>query len=274
MNKDKKQLLNEELSKFNKLLNYDFYDGKKSVSESKFHGMNEYKPEEGTDKTKLIFGSQVEEAEEEETNPAIPEAPVDDAIAPEGEIAPEDMPDPSLDAGPPIPEMGGEPTDDGIPMDNTMPVDDTMSADDAMGDESVDLDVTELVKGSQEAKASADEANAKIERLMDMVDQLENQLTSMSQISTKIDGLEQELEKRMPTPDEKVGLRSMDSYPYNIKLSDFWSDKQDSPYSEDDDEEKDEEGNYTLTNDDVDNYDATQIKQSFNKNPYEEEEIN
>lgn len=263
MNKDKKQLLNEELSKFNKLLNYDFYDNKKSISESSFHGLNEYKPEQDEDKNKLIFGSQVEEAEEEETDPAIPETPetpVDDAAAPEGEIAPEDMPDPSLDAGPPIPEMGSEPADE------TMPVDDTM------GDESVDLDVTELVKGSQEAKASADEANAKIERLMTMVDQLENQLTTMAQISTKIDGLEQELEKRIPTPDEKVGLRSMDSYPYNIKLSDFWNDKKDSPYS-DNDEEKDEEGNYVLTNDDIDNYDANEIKQSFNKNPYEEEEI-
>lgn len=268
MNKDKKQLLNEELSKFNKLLNYDFYDGKKSVSESRFHGVNEFRAGEDTEKP-ILYGSEIQsEADEEETDPAIPETPVDDAVSPESEIAPEDMPDPSLDAGPPIPEMGNEPTDADIPMDDTMPVDD------GMGDESVDLDVTELVKGSQEAKASADEANAKIERLMDMVDQLENQLTSMSQISTKIDGLEQELEKRMPTPDEKVGLRSMDSYPYNIKLSDFWNDKQDSPYSEDDDEEKDEEGNYTLTNDDVDNYDATQIKQSFNKNPYEEEEIN
>ena len=37
--------------------------------------------------------------------------------------------------------------------------------------------------------------------------------------------------------------------------------------------DKDEDGNYILTQDDVDNFDANNIKQSFNKNPYEEEDI-
>lgn len=266
MKKDKKQLLNEELSKFNKLLNYDYYDGKKSVNESAFHGLEAYK---GKDNDKLIFGSKMEEAEEEETEPATPEAAVDEPAA--EDIAPEDMPDPSLETGAPIPDMGA---DAELPSDDTMPADDTMEPE-AMDDESVDLDVTELVKGSQEAKASADEANAKIERLLGMVDKLEGQLSSMGQISAKIDGLEKELEKRVPTPDEKIELRSMDSYPYNIKLSDFWADRKDSPYDagQNDDEDKDEEGNYVLTQDDVDNFDANNIKQSFKENPFEEEDV-
>ncbi len=270
MKKDKKQLLNEELSKFNKLLNYNYYDGKDSVNEMHLHGLNEYKPEKG-EKHKLIFGS-VEEADEEETEAATPEAPED--------VAPEDMPDPSLETGADIPDMGADsmaPADDTIPpADDVMaPADDTI-APEATDDESVELDVTELVKGSQEAKASADEANAKIERLLGMVDKLENQLASMGQISDKIDGLEKELEKRVPTPDEKVELRSMDSYPYNIKLSDFWADRKDSPYDagqNDDEEGKDAEGNYVLTQDDVDNFDANSIKQSFNDNPFEEEDV-
>jgi hypothetical protein len=270
MKKDKKQLLNEELSKFNKLLNYDYYDGKDSVNEMHLHGLDKFKGKEGDEK--LLYGSELEEAEEEETEPATPEAPVDEPAA-------EDMPDPSLETGAPIPDMNPDaelPVDDTMPPADDMipPVEDKM-APEATDDESIDLDVTELVKGSQEAKASADEANAKIERLLGMVDKLESQLTSMSQISDKIDGLEKELEKRVPTPDEKIELRSMDSYPYNIKLSDFWADHKDSPYDAgQNDEDKDEDGNYILTQDDVDNFDANNIKQSFNKNPYEEEDIN
>jgi hypothetical protein len=67
----------------------------------------------------------------------------------------------------------------------------------------------------------------------------------------------------------------MDSYPYNIKLSDFWADRKDSPYDagQNDDEDKDEEGNYVLTQDDVDNFDANNIKQSFKENPFEEEDV-
>ena len=212
----------------------------------------------------------MEEADEEETELATPEAPVDEPAA--EDIAPEDMPDPSLETGAPIPDMS---VDAEIPADDTMPPADDTMAPEGMDDESVDLDVTELVKGSQEAKASADEANAKIERLLGMVDKLESQLSSMGQISAKIDGLEKELEKRVPTPDEKVELRSMDSYPYNIKLSDFWADRKDSPYDagQNDDEDKDEEGNYVLTQDDVDNFDANNIKQSFNENPFEEEDV-
>lgn len=260
MKKDKKQLLNEELSKFNKLLSYNYYDGKNSVNEMHLHGLDKFKGKE--DDEKLLYGSELEEAEEEETDPAIPEAPVDDVPAAE------DMPDPSLETGAPIPEMNPDANPEA-----ELPVDDTM-APEVTDEETVDLDVTELVKGSQEAKASADEANAKIERLLGMVDKLENQLTSMGQISDKIDGLEKELEKRVPTPDEKIELRSMDSYPYNIKLSDFWADRKDSPYDAgQDDEEKDEDGNYVLTQDDVDNFDANDIKQSFNKNSYEEEDV-
>jgi hypothetical protein len=262
MKKDKKQLLNEELSKFNKLLNYDYYDGKDSVNEMHLHGLDKFKGKEGDEK--LLYGSTVEEAEEEETEAATPEAPED--------IAPEDMPDPSLETGAPIPDMGA---DAELPADDTMPPAEDEMAPEATDDESVDLDVTELVKGSQEAKASADEANAKIERLLGMVDKLEGQLSSMGQISAKIDGLEKELEKRVPTPDEKIELRSMDSYPYNIKLSDFWADRKDSPYDagQNDDEDKDEEGNYVLTQDDVDNFDANNIKQSFKENPFEEEDV-
>jgi len=260
MKKDKKQLLNEELSKFNKLLNYDYYDGKGSVNEMHLHGLDEYK---GKNKD-LLFGS-VEEADEEETEPAIPETPVDEPAA-------EDMPDPSLETGAPIPDMN---PDAELPVDDTMPPAEDEMVPEATDDESVDLDVTELVRGSQEAKASADEANAKIERLLGMVDKLESQLSSMGQISDKIDGLEKELEKRVPTPDEKIELRSMDSYPYNIKLSDFWADRKDSPYDagQNDDEDKDEEGNYVLTQDDVDNFDANNIKQSFKENPFEEEDV-
>ena len=272
MKNEKKQLLNEELSKFNKLLNYNYYDGKDAVNEISLHGLNEYKPEQDKKADKLIFGSQVEEAEEEETEPATPEAPAEE------ETAPEDMPDASIDTGAIVPDMNANaelPVDDTMPPaeDAMPPAEDTMEPE-ATDGESIDLDVTELVKGSQEAKASADEANAKIERLLGMVDKLEGQLASMGQISAKIDGLEKELEKRIPTPDEKVELRSMDSYPYNIKLSDFWADHKDSPYDAGQNEEgKDEEGNYTLTQDDVDNFDDNNIKQSFNKNPFEEEDI-
>ena len=66
----------------------------------------------------------------------------------------------------------------------------------------------------------------------------------------------------------------MDSYPYNIKLSDFWADRQGVYTTNQEEEEgKDAEGNYILTTKDVEDMDSTKIKDSFKDNPYDEEDI-
>jgi hypothetical protein len=259
--KKNKQLLNEEIKRFHNLLNYDFYKDKIDESFS-FHSENL-----DPDKDKLIYGSLEEEDEEEIPNetPENDNNPDDGGIPSPEEFNPDDSNQEDLDT---------QPVDDN-PVDNEMPVDDELATGDDTSDGEVELDVTELVNGTKEAKQSADNANANVERLLSMVDTLQGKLESMSQISNKIDTLEKELEKRMPTPDEQVKLRSMDSYPYNITLSQFWADHKDSPYDTgmEDEENKDEEGNYVLTNKDVEDMDDNKIKDSFEDNPYDEEDI-
>jgi hypothetical protein len=60
---------------------------------------------------------------------------------------------------------------------------------------------------------------------------------------------------RPKTPQEKLELRSLDSGPFNQKLSDFFTDKQE------DFEKTGKE--YVLTTDDVEQYSGNQIKDSF-----------
>ena len=131
-----------------------------------------------------------------------------------------------------------------------------------------------MVKGSEETKVSVDNANEKITQLMDMVGKLETQLHSMEEISKKIDFLELELEKRAPTPEEKIEMRSLDSYPYNIKLTDFWA-TQKGQYDVlgMEDKEEEEEKEYTLTQDDIEaDYSASDIKSSFDIEKEEDED--
>ena len=237
MKKSKKELLTEELKKFNKFVGYNYYDDRNLNEAFNFVNPSALDPNKN-----ILYGS-MKEAEEEEV-------PVEE---PTTELpAPEEMPaEAPLDA--PMPEE--QPTVD------------------MGGDGEVELDVTELVKGSQDAKASADAANSKIEQLMTMVDKLENQLTSMEKISSKIDKLEFELEKRAPTPEEKIELRSLDSYPFNIKLTDFWADKT----GQYDVLNKDEEKEYELTQAEIDSdYSDSSIKGTFDvedDNDFEEEEM-
>jgi hypothetical protein len=149
---------------------------------------------------------------------------------------------------------------------------DELDMEEPAGDE-VELDVTELVKGSEEAKASADAANEKIDQLMGMVGNLEGQLKSMEAISDKIESLEGELEKRAPTPEEKIEMRSLDSYPYNLKLTDFWG-SQEGKYDVMDKEGEEEPKEYVLTKDDIDSdYSEVDMKTSLEDNDYIEDEI-
>ena len=136
----------------------------------------------------------------------------------------------------------------------------------------VEVDVTSLVKGSEEAKQSADMASKNTEMLLQKLGDLEQRMQSMVAISDKIEGLEKEIIKRNPTPVEKLEMRSLSSYPFNQKLSDYWADKE-GAY---DVMGKNKPKEYVLTKKDVDSdYSDNNVMKSFtpNNNPYDEEDI-
>ena len=250
-----KELLSEELKRFRMLTDYDYYVGKEKVSES-FPIVDVRGGENPERLDKIIYGdvSEVEGDEDLEKDAS----GIEDDLGLTDEPAPETTDVDVTDT--PAPEGGED-----INIDATeepAPAVDATEPD--MGGDEVELDVTELVKGSEAAKASADAANSKIEQLMGMVDKLEGQLQSMSAISTKIEDLEKEIERRNPTPTEKLEMRSLDSFPYNIKLSDFWADKGD---RYDTGAEPKEPTEYVLTQQDVDDsYSETDIEDSFDEN--------
>lgn len=208
------------------------------------------------------------------------EDPEEDPEAPEGDADLEGLVDDiDAEAGEEG-DMGGEEPAMDEPADD-MGLEDA-PADDMGGDLSVDepedveeLDVTELVASTDEAKAAAAEANNKVDQLMGMVSKLEAQLGDINAIGAKIDNLGHELEKRAPTPEEKIEMRSLDSYPYNLKLTDFWKTQEGKYDVMNTDEAEAEPTEYTLTRDDVDaGYSESQIKSSLDtSNPYEEEDI-
>ena len=108
--------------------------------------------------------------------------------------------------------------------------------------------------------------------LLQKLADLEARISNMDAVSGKIEELENEIIKRNPTPVEKLEMRSLSSYPYSQKLTDYWADKK-GAYDVMGNEEKEE---YTLTQDDVENsYSEGDIKQSFTvkDDDYEEEDI-
>jgi hypothetical protein len=238
------ELLKEEIGKFKFLTEYDFYQEKKEIPEYK----------------DLILGyEQLEEADEapsdlkpeDNANSAADKVAADlgvDAGDADGEESTSDIPEPDAPAEEPTPEPAAPASND------------------------VEVDVTSLVKGSEEAKRAADMASKNSEMLLQKLTDLESRVASMSKISDKIEGLEKEIIKRNPTPVEKMEMRSLSSYPFNQKLTDYWADKG-GAY---DVMGKEKPKEYVLTKDDVDSsYSDANLRKSFsiNDNPYDEETI-
>lgn len=186
--------------------------------------------------------------------------------------APAPAADPNAAPATPAPDMNAPADPNAAPAPDMGAPEPDMAEPD-MGGETEEIDVTSIVTGTEEAKNAAENASNASEMLLQKLADLEARLGNMDKVTAKIDALEKEIVKRNPTPLEKLEMRSLDSYPFNQKLTDYWAEKE-GPYDVmNTDKEKEE---YVLTHDDVDSqYNDVDVRKSFDieDNPYEEEEI-
>lgn len=120
--------------------------------------------------------------------------------------------------------------------------------------DSEELDITDLVN-SQKTIESKQESY--FDNLFKQLGDLESKLVAMDNVMSKLNDLEVKIEKSRPkTPEEKLELRSLDSGPYNQKLTDFFDDKMV-------DMEKSGKNEYVLTSDEVTDFTPSEIQKSF-----------
>lgn len=243
------ELLKEEAKRMKLLSEYDFYQETKELPEYKDLLLSDKLDEEEETPADLEPAADAEKAADEIGDDLGVSADSEEGDEMSGEVpdgAPEGSDTEDLDAK-------SEPTEPAEPDGND-----------------VEVDVTSLVKGSEEAKHAADVASHNSEILLQKLSDLEARVANMSQVSSKIEDLEKEIIKRNPTPVEKLEMRSLSSYPYSQKLTDYWADKE-GAYDVMNQSKKPKE--YVLTQKDVKDYSDGQIKKTFDA-PYEEEDIN
>ena len=133
------------------------------------------------------------------------------------------------------------------------------------GGDTEEVDVTELVNMTKNIKsdleASKGENTAVLQKMDDAFSKLadlETKLAQMDQVLVKIDQLGAKIETIKPaTPQEKLEMRSLDSYPFNQKPNDFFSMKQAEMQATGKNE-------YVLTKNDIENYSKDEIAKTFN----------
>lgn len=193
---------------------------------------------------------------------------LEQAAAPEdlGAVAPppagiEGAPAPAEATPPPAPEAGATPPEDAVPQPidvendpDVEKIDDEGKSEESKEEGTEELDITELVDSQKNIEKKQSEY---FDNLFNQLNNLESKLKEMDGIMTKLNDLEMKIEKyREKTPEEKLELRTYDSYPFNQKLSDFFDDKK---------EEMQLTGkhDYVLTTDDVKDLNIADIKNSF-----------
>ena len=175
--------------------------------------------------------------------------PVDAALPPEGEAPPPPA------AGEAPAEAPAEPID--VENDpDVEKIDDEGESEEKDKDSegSEELDITDLVTAQKDIQSKQDDY---FDNLFGQLGKLESRLGEMDAIMNKLNALENKIEKyREKTPQEKLELRSYDSYPFNQKLSQFFDDKTDEM-------EKTGKNEYVLTSDDVTDINVNDIQNSF-----------
>ncbi len=180
--------------------------------------------------------------------------PVDPAVAPTDTTI-----DPSLDV----------PVDPAAPPTDLPPVEPTAPAE---MDTTEEIDITDLVNMTKSIKKDIDDSKAendgvinKMEDVFTKLSDLEGKLAQMDQVMAKIDQLGSKVETmKEPTAQEKLEMRSLDSYPFNQNPQQFFAVKQDEM-------KQSGKNEYVLTKQEVDDYSNETIRPSFNANQQEDE---
>jgi hypothetical protein len=170
-----------------------------------------------------------------------------DAPLPGGDVPPptgEDVPPPGGEVPPP----GGEVTQP-APAES----------------ETEEIDITDLVNMTKSIKKDIEDNKndntgvlTKMDDVFSKLNDLEKKLSEMDSVMAKIDRLDSKMDTiKEKTPQEKLELRSLDSYPFNKNPQEFFAEKQDQMRTSGKNE-------YVLTKDEVQNYPMDTIRQSFN----------
>jgi len=133
---------------------------------------------------------------------------------------------------------------------------------DPMGEEPEDdgetIDIDGLTKAQDKLNVKQNHIGrdlSKVDTRIDtLIDTINNLLSKVDSNNSEIESLKAEFEKRNPTQTEKLNLRSLDSYPFNVKPNEYWAEKaRQGGYEAYADNDEPTTKEYVITNDDVDN---------------------
>ena len=136
---------------------------------------------------------------------------------------------------------GGEPGMDGDPN--------------AIGGDDEVIDVDDLTDSQEETEKKVDALTGKFEKLIASLDGIEKRISDIDSHTNEYLGkLESEIEKRNPTPMQRMSMRSTKSAPYAMTPNEYMNNYAPDNYSPDDDNNGADDPQYKITKGDIDDF--------------------
>ena len=157
--------------------------------------------------------------------------------------------DPAMGGGDPNAGMEGMGGDSAMGGDPGMAGGETMQSDDEV------IDVDDLTKSQEQAEKKIDKMNDKFEKLMGAVETLIAQNKEMERREAEAKAeFQAELDKRIPTPQQRMTMRSTKSSPYSMSPNEYMNNYAPENYSDADDNNGADDAQYQITKDDIDRF--------------------
>lgn len=154
--------------------------------------------------------------------------------------------------------MQDQGVDSSFPPSQEEPMDTDSMGDDGEKDDGDTIDINGLTKAQDKLNIKQNHVGRDLSKvdtkIKDLIDTIQSLRDKLDANNSEIESLKSEFEKRNPTQTEKLNLRSLDSYPFNVKPSDYWAEKaKQGGYEAYGDNDEPTSKEYVITNDDVDN---------------------
>lgn len=127
------------------------------------------------------------------------------------------------------------------------------------------IDVDDLTQSQETTEYKIDGVNDKLSALMNVLPKF---IDALNQNDEKLNDLKAEIEKRNPTAEEQMNIRSQASYPYSESPKGYWEEKlKENPNYDviynNDVAPSDEQKEFTLHKDDLNNFNDQDLAKSF-----------
>lgn len=224
------------------------------------------------------LSSVIDEADDEQTPNPMGDAPA--SADPMGGSS--QGPD-AMGGDPTDPSMGGAPNE-GMPSDTGMDAENPSmegGPEEPFGDVSLDdgnpedldddkvIDVEDIVQAQEKLNDKENEVGKDVASLSrkytDILSAINALKTALDNQNARMTSLSDELEKRIPTQQERLQMQSLHAYPYNIDPNEYWNKKEGEGVYQASDEPRNQEP-LEIKQKMIDNYSQSEIEKSL-ENP-------